>query len=519
MAEETAPCCDWKEKYQALEKRMHRMQKEMNNMRDKMEKDHREVRNHCQHFYKNETSTVKELKQLKSKVDTLSNIVIRLEGQLDETATKLLNLQARSMRKNLVISGIPEPKKETSQQLLQAVQDFIRSKLQCQEDVPIKVWHRLNYVDNAEYRPVIIKLQNADQKLLLLSLGPNLKGLTNDKNRFFFLNEQLPDRMAEDKRYAQLWIKENRNKDGNQQLQMKIHRNKLRINNEPYQKKVKPPSAAEILRLDPEEVSVTNKAKTVYGDSTLLSGSEFISYAVRIHSVEDVRVAYRKLRIKYADATHIVSAYRLDPPNGPFNQEGSDDGEHGGGRCLLSVLREQSVVNVAIFVVRFYGGKQIGSQRFDAMRQLSLVALQKLGAITIVSSTATTRRTTRSMSVRGRNARTSLSQRSDSMQYRDMQLASQSQSNHSATMYRPTPASSPVVSPTNVLPNYDTQQVNPAGAVSQGDSEYDDPLSDFGQQRDQRSEDGDDEDDEEIPSSSRNTSFDQGEEEPQSEHS
>lgn len=440
--EQDVPCCDWKEKYIALEKRMARMQIEMQDLKSQIKKDKGKVRSHFQHFYKKEAVEKEEIKGLKEKVEVLSNVIIRMEGQLQDANDKILNMQARSMRKNLIVSGIEEPKHETSEQLLNAVERFIAEKLQVQQNVPLKVVHRLNYVDGSEYRPVIIKLADINHKQLLLSKGPNLKGLKNDKDRYYYLNEQLPDQLAEDRRYAQQWIKENRSKPVDNQLQMKIHKNRLRINNEPYVKKVKPPKAAEILRLDPDDLATTKNASTIYGDSKLHEGSEFISYAAKITTVEQVRVAYRKLRIKYADATHISSAFRLDPPNGPFNQEGVDDGEHASGRCLLGLLQEHKVVNVAIFMVRFYGGKHIGGARFDITRNLAMKALQKIGAVQIVISPKPPRRQTRSMSVRGRGSQS----RTNGFSATGASL----NNNCDQSRVRPTPNTSPTVSPSQL---------------------------------------------------------------------
>lgn len=446
------PCCDWQQKYQALEKRMAAMQKEMVALKDKIKSENKEVRNHCQHFYKLESSTKAEMKELKTKVETLSNVVIRLEHQFNESNKKLTEMQARSMRKNLIISGIEEGKNETSEQLYQKIDSFIKEKLQVNEDIPLKVWHRLNYVDNAEYRPVIIKLKNHNHKMFLLSHGPNLKGARNNKSKAYFINEQLPDVMAEDRKYAQMWIRENKSKPVNDQLQMKIHKNKLRINNEPYQRKVMPPMASEILRMHPQELSATHQAPTLYGGSKLIEGSEFISYAVKVSSVEEVRVAYRKLRVKYADASHILSAYRLDPPNGPYNQEGVDDGEYAGGRCLLAFLQENQVLNTAVFIVRFYGGKHIGSARFDAIRYLAGVACAKLGVIRMPSETPN-RRVTRALSQRGaRGVRGAIRGGTNSSTLRQPVIQGAWSADfptdyQSNSMFRPTPLPSPVVSP------------------------------------------------------------------------
>lgn len=445
---ETAPCCEWKERYLALERRMSDMQKEMDDLKSMVNKNKSEVSSHCKHFYKEEVSVKEEVKTIRTKLEVLSNVVIRMEDKMNETSNKLTQMQARSMRKNVIISGIQEPLNESPEQLLTAVQEFISNQLKVEQEIPIKVCHRLNYVDNAEYRPVVVKLTTVEHKILLLSHGPQLKGQTNNRNRYFYINEQLPDKLAEDRRYAQQWIKENKAKPSNDQLSMKISRNRLRINNEPYNKKVKPPSAGEILRLERDDIMQTNQSPTVYGDSKLIEGSEFISYAVHVATVEQVRIAYRKLRMRYADATHISSAFRMDPPNGPLNQEGSDDGEYGAGRCLLGVLRDNNILNAAVFVIRFYGGKQIGAARFDAIKQLSTVALQKAGLLKPTKS-GNVRRMTRSMSQRGRGSYSSVAAMAPPPT--DLTSAFNPIPVNQQSMYRTTPANSPNVSPTHLF--------------------------------------------------------------------
>lgn len=405
---ENSTCCAeaeyWRTKYMEMESRIQSIEQEMQSFKqvgqDTTENtsSSKDTKKHLSHFYKLETEQKAEIAQIQFKLNTLTNVVVRMEEQLKEANGKILHMQARSMRRNLIIAGLPEPKNETNQQLLVTIQQFLRETLGFQSEVKLKGFHRLGYTDGSGYRPTIIKLMDLDQKVPLLAAAPNLKGKKNDKDRFFYFNEQLPDQLHEDRKYAQFWIKDNKARPPRDQLQMKIYKNKLRINNDPYKKKVHPPSASEIFKLNLQELSDTRQSPTVYGDSDIVGDSEFISYAVPVTQVEQVRKAYRKLRIKYADATHIISAFRLQNPNGPFNQESSDDGEFGGGRCLMSLLQENDLVDVAIFIIRYYGGKQLGTTRFDTMRALAKTALRKANFLT---STSHTRRQTRSMSQRG----------------------------------------------------------------------------------------------------------------------
>lgn len=374
-------CCDhaktWQNKYVELESRFSALEKEIAEMKGFRES--KEVRANFQHLYKAEAKQVNENKQMQYRIEVLTNTVVRLDQKLKESSDKLLAMQARSMRRNLIISGLEEPENESKDQLLEKIEVFLKEKLKFPDHVPLKAYHRLGYVDGAGYRPTIIKLLDMDQKAVLLSLAPGLKGLKNAKQKFYYFSEQLPEQMHEERKYAQFWIIDNKKQPDTLQKNMKIHRNRLHIDNRPYQKKITPPSAAEILKVDLEELCQVKQSPTVYGGSKEEQGSEFISYTVRVRNQEEVRMAYRKLRIKYADATHIMSAYRLAPVNGPINQEASDDGEYGAGRCMMRCLQEANAANVAVFVIRYFGGKKIGATRFTIIEELAKTALRKAG--------------------------------------------------------------------------------------------------------------------------------------------
>lgn len=357
-----------------------------------------EVRRENEALKKSTTLLKKEAKTSKFKLNMLTNVIIRLEEKVDQQAEKLIQMQARSMRKNIIISGLDEPPRgqvEKDEDLLSKINDFIANKLKISASVPLKVFHRFGQKDGSGCRPVVIKLQNPDQKFQLLAKGPNLKDQSNLAGKKYYISEQLPEAMQEERRYSQFWIQENKKES---RFDMKIKKNKLHINNQPYKKKVKSPTAAEVLRLDGAEIMDIRQVHLFEGGSKDEQGSEFLGYAAVVHSAEEVRKAYRKLKIKYADASHISSAYRLAPPNGPLNQEAADDGEHGMGRALLKLLHDMHITNAVVFVIRYFGGTHIGPIRFDIARNLARRALDLSG---MVPRAERTRRRSAS-SIRGR---------------------------------------------------------------------------------------------------------------------
>ena len=56
---------------------------------------------------------------------------------------------------------------------------------------------------------------------------------------------------------------------------------------------------------------------------------------------------------------------RLTDCTATQNQGCQDDQEHGGGKTLLNYMCRQKMYNMALFVVRYYGGVKLGPAHFD----------------------------------------------------------------------------------------------------------------------------------------------------------
>lgn len=171
---------------------------------------------------------------------------------------------------------------------------------------------------------------------------------------------------------------ENRKKDSSHKLDMSIARGKLVINEEVYEKSVKAPTARDILRPNKEVIKNARTIEIVKGGEESKQKSHFGSFAAAVQSFEDVQAAYLKMKMKYADATHVSCAFRLPGANTPFNQDYIDDGEYGCGRAMLKVLKQAKIMNVAMFLVRYYGGKHLGVTRFTVFKTLAEQALKDL---------------------------------------------------------------------------------------------------------------------------------------------
>lgn len=102
--------------------------------------------------------------------------------------------------------------------------------------------------------------------------------------------------------------------------------------------------------------TIEKKAEGLY---TELS-SRFISIAMPVSDENEIRAFKNQLKKTHHKAVHVVYAYRIG-----FSGEiekCSDDGEPSGsaGLPVLNELRSHQLSNIAIFVVRYFGGKKLG---------------------------------------------------------------------------------------------------------------------------------------------------------------
>lgn len=89
-------------------------------------------------------------------------------------------------------------------------------------------------------------------------------------------------------------------------------------------------------------------------------GSRFIAYAFPISSADDFKKRRKELKEEHPKAVHHCFAYRIG--NDGNNFRSSDDGEPSGsaGKPILGQIDSKSLTNIAVVVVRYFGGSLLG---------------------------------------------------------------------------------------------------------------------------------------------------------------
>lgn len=106
-------------------------------------------------------------------------------------------------------------------------------------------------------------------------------------------------------------------------------------------------------------------------------GSKFIAYAYPITTVEDFKQCLQLLKKEHPKAVHHCFAWRIGTDGNLFRV--SDDGEPAGsaGKPILGQIDSKEVTNLAVIVVRYFGGTLLGVPGLiNAYKTAASLALQ-----------------------------------------------------------------------------------------------------------------------------------------------
>ena len=90
-------------------------------------------------------------------------------------------------------------------------------------------------------------------------------------------------------------------------------------------------------------------------------GSTFSAKAIPVSDIAEVKTNLQQLKKQYPDASHICYRYRIKE-RGRLDEFTTDAGEPKGssGIPIINVLKRKHLVNVVIFVIRYFGGSKLG---------------------------------------------------------------------------------------------------------------------------------------------------------------
>ncbi len=106
-------------------------------------------------------------------------------------------------------------------------------------------------------------------------------------------------------------------------------------------------------------------------------GSRFLAFAFPIQTAEEFKKHLKVLKEEHPKAVHHCFAYRLGTEG--INFRSGDDGEPSGsaGKPILGQIDSKSLTNIAVIVVRYFGGTLLGIPGLiNAYKTVSSLCLQ-----------------------------------------------------------------------------------------------------------------------------------------------
>ena len=129
-----------------------------------------------------------------------------------------------------------------------------------------------------------------------------------------------------------------------------------------------PPKVNELINLSPEHERILSAKHKYHGaEAHIVKGSSFFSYCFPIAKKGDVEEAYMWTRLNHLEATHVSCRARIITSPGRYLEIGCDDGETQAEIKIQEAITQNRLANVAVFVVRYYGGVHLNRDRLPTI--------------------------------------------------------------------------------------------------------------------------------------------------------
>lgn len=89
--------------------------------------------------------------------------------------------------------------------------------------------------------------------------------------------------------------------------------------------------------------------------------SKFLAFAIPCTSLADAKLMVNKLKAEHPGANHVVHAAVIGEHGDEFSYSDDREPKNTAGRPALEVLKGSGITNVAIFIVRYFGGTLLGT--------------------------------------------------------------------------------------------------------------------------------------------------------------
>lgn len=91
----------------------------------------------------------------------------------------------------------------------------------------------------------------------------------------------------------------------------------------------------------------------------IFNKSKFIAFIYYVENLDEIQFHLKNVKSKYADAKHIIYAYRLNQQNMKCDED--KEPSNTCAKPILSFLCQKDYINTLVIVVRYFGGILLGT--------------------------------------------------------------------------------------------------------------------------------------------------------------
>lgn len=361
------------------------MEKATNNQdrTEKMEDNHKRL-----------TFMMNENKKLLQDLQTMKGIVQKISQQAQSTSMQVLDLTKRGMEQNLIIHGVDnfievsDPKRETpmfktKERCKHSALEFFKTEMNLDLSTE-DIWkaHRIGAPKRDKVKPLVVKLSYPAKELIMENIS-SLKGRHNQKTgQVYFISEQIPEGIIEMRKQTNIRLKDinavNDKRPKDQKKHIQVVNDNILIDGELSKPEISTPQPSDLF-VDHKTQDIIDQMQEKFyeTDPVNIKNSQFTALSIKVETLQEVQLAYTAVAQRYPAADHIVLAYALKD-NGQLKHGGCDDREYGASSRMKKLIFEEKAKNVAVFVLRDFGGVHLGFERFKTIESITKDALALL---------------------------------------------------------------------------------------------------------------------------------------------
>ena len=225
-------------------------------------------------------------------------------------------------------------------------------------------------------KAVVVVFPTMEEKRKIMRMKAELKNVTNEDGKKFYIQDYNPVVQIEKRRREQHIKSENEVKPDEKKLDIQNTKGGISIQGTIYRKKVMAPTPLELVQIPLDEYDAAMKTRMKKSKDIMQKNSKFIAFTKPVNSHSEIRTLYKRMKIQYPGARHIVCAYWIKGEEKHYTQDFCDDEEYGAGRILLEWMIQQNLECRVFFVIRYYGHIKMGTDRFECYKKAALSAME-----------------------------------------------------------------------------------------------------------------------------------------------